>query len=103
MSTSESLRARAVQVTESHLLVELEDGSRYSALISLFPILAEATPEERADWELIGGGSGIHWPKIDEHISVFSIVYPEQTIPMAPAPMRRHIRRNQQRRSRRMA
>jgi hypothetical protein len=37
----------------------------------------EATPRERADWELIGGGIGVHWEAIDEDISVASLLQPE--------------------------
>lgn len=98
MSTFENLRGRTLEITESHLVVELEDGSRYRAPITLFPILADATADERAHWEFIGGGSGIHWPDIDEHISVFSLVHPELTIPVRPEVIERHIRRNREER-----
>jgi hypothetical protein len=80
MNTSENIRAIGVVVTETHLIVELEDGSRHAAPIALFPILADASPDERQDWEFIGAGTGIHWPEIDEDISVFSIVHPTRTV-----------------------
>ena len=83
MNSSETLKAVKLEITNSHLVVELEDGTRHSAAISLFPILADATPEQRAKWEVIGGGVGFHWPEIDEDISVFSVVHPERTVPMS--------------------
>jgi hypothetical protein len=99
MSTSENLRAKAVQVTEGELVVVLADGSRHAVPLGLFPILAEATPGERARWELLGGGVGIHWPELDEHVSVFSVVHPERTVPMRAGAVERHLARNRRRRS----
>ena len=49
MSTSENLRAMAVQVTERELIVVLADGSRHAVPLGLFPILAEATPGEKGE------------------------------------------------------
>jgi len=99
MSTSESLRARVVDVTESELVIELTDGTRHAASLLLFPILAEATVEERARWRLIGGGTGIHWPELDEHVSVFSIVSPDRTVPMRREAVERHLEINRVRRA----
>lgn len=59
------------------LSVTLSDGRVVSAPLVWFPRLADATPRERSDWELIGGGIGIHWEKIDEDISVESLLRPE--------------------------
>lgn len=103
MSSSESLRARALELTDDHLVVELEDGSRHSAPISLFPVLADAPAEERARWHFTGGGTGIHWPDIDEDISVFSIVYPERTVPMRSETTARLVRESRERRRNRSA
>jgi hypothetical protein len=99
MSISESLRAKAVQVTDHELVVVLADGSRHAVPFTLFPILAEATPAERARWELFGEGIGISWPDLDEHVSVFSVVHPERTIPMRQQATERLLARNRQRRS----
>lgn len=99
MSTSENLQAKAVQVTDRDLVVVLADGSRHAVPLVLFPILAEATPGERARWELLGNGIGIHWPDLDEHVSVFSVVYPERTIPMRKQAVQRHLARNRHCRS----
>lgn len=98
MSISENLRANAVQVTDRELIVELHDGSRHAVPLDLFPILAEATPEERSQWELLGNGVGVHWPELDEHVSVFSVVYPERTVPMRPEAAQGHLVRNRRRR-----
>ena len=62
--------AMTVSVTEDTLAVQLSDGRDISVPLSWYPRLAHATPEERDHWELIGGGQGIHWPDLDEDISV---------------------------------
>jgi hypothetical protein len=62
--------ARDVRVTKEALLVELEDGRSLSVPLAWFPRLAHGTPRERREWRLIGGGRGIHWPALDEDISV---------------------------------
>jgi hypothetical protein len=59
-----------VKVTESTLNVDLSDGRSITVPISWYPRLDNATPSERDRWELIGDGHGIHWPEIDEDISV---------------------------------
>ena len=62
--------AQHVLVTEHTLTVDLEDGRTLSAPLGWYPRLANATPEERERWRLIGQGSGIHWDDIEEDISV---------------------------------
>lgn len=69
--------AMDVVCTGNTLTVLLADGRTVSAPIAWFPLLLEATPRQRADWELIGGGIGIHWEAIDEDISVASLLQPE--------------------------
>lgn len=63
-------RATAIEVTEDTLTAELHDGRTISVPLSWYPRLVHATPEERNNWELIGTGEGIHWPDLDEDISV---------------------------------
>lgn len=63
-------RAESVEVTDAELIVHLLDGRRLSAPLVWFPRLLRATPEQRAKWELLGDGEGIHWPLIDEDLSV---------------------------------
>lgn len=73
MSTLEvELRPQAnnVKFTDVSISVELLDGRTISAPLSWFPRLVDASGEQRENWELIGDGEGIHWPDIDEDLSV---------------------------------
>lgn len=65
-----------VSCSTDALSATLSDGRTVSVPLVWFPRLLEATPSERADWELIGGGIGIHWEAIDEDISVASLLQP---------------------------
>lgn len=62
--------AMTVSVTDDTLMVQLSDGRDISVPLSWYPRLVHATVTERDHWELIGGGQGIHWPDLDEDISV---------------------------------
>src|SRR5438034_2155124 len=66
--------ATVVAVNEDTLLVELSDGRTIAAPLAWYPRLAHATTAERGSWRLIGGGRGIHWPAIDEDISVVNLL-----------------------------
>jgi hypothetical protein len=73
MNTSTDLAtaaAESVIVSEEILTVDLTDGRTISVPISWYPRLAHGTVEERNHWELLGSGVGIHWPDLDEDISV---------------------------------
>ena len=59
-----------VHVGVDRLVVELEDGRAISLPLSWYPRLLHGKPEERNNYRLIGGGSGIHWPDLDEDLSV---------------------------------
>ncbi len=59
-----------VSVTADSLSVDLSDGRTISAPLAWFPRLVHATLAERKKWRLIGNGQGIHWPDVDEDISV---------------------------------
>ena len=63
-----------ISFTADALHVVLADGREVSAPLQWFPRLLKATPEQRAQWELIGDGIGIHWPLIDEDIEVESLL-----------------------------
>ena len=63
-------RARTVEVTDDEITAHLVDGRTISVPRAWSWRLAEATPEQRAHWELIGDGEGMHWPEIDEDLSV---------------------------------
>ena len=62
--------AEDVTVTEDTLTAELSDGRTISVPLAWYPRLVHATEEERGNWRLIGGGHGIHWPDLDEDVSV---------------------------------
>lgn len=66
--------ADSVTTTEDVLVVELSDGRTISVPLAWFPRLAHGTPSERTNWQLIGRGEGIHWPDLDEDISVRSLL-----------------------------
>ena len=61
---------KRVDFTTTALKVELSDGRVISVPLSWYPRLVDATPRELSNWELIGGGQGIHWPYLDEDISI---------------------------------
>ncbi len=58
-----------VYFTEDTLSVDLLDGRTITAPLAWYPRLLHATPEQRNNWKLCGGGYGIHWPDIDEDLS----------------------------------
>jgi len=66
--------ATKVTVSDSTLDVELQDGRSLSVPIAWYPRLEHATRKERDNWTLTGSGLGIHWPDIDEDISVEALV-----------------------------
>lgn len=74
MSSSpiEIVVARATNVTTSDdsLIVDLSDGRTISVPLGWFPRLTHGSAEQRANWRLLGPGTGIHWPDLDEDISV---------------------------------
>lgn len=66
--------AEHVSVTEDSLIVDLDDGRTVTVPLAWFPRLLHGTIEERNKWRLIGKGEGIHWPDLDEDISVEGIL-----------------------------
>jgi hypothetical protein len=67
-------RAQDVLVTEDELTVSLADGRRVSVPLAWFPRLLHASPAQRSNWQLLGDGEGIHWPDVDEDVSVAGIL-----------------------------
>ena len=63
-------RAQRVSLTEDVLVVDLVDGRTISVPLTWYPRLAHGSQAERAHWRFIGEGEGIHWPDLDEDISV---------------------------------
>jgi hypothetical protein len=71
--------ARGVTIDRRHLVVELSDGRAISVPVAWFPRLLHGTTGERGNWRLIGSGEGIHWPDLDEDISVASLLAGRQS------------------------
>ena len=66
--------AQHLKVTDDTLSVELSDGRMIAVPLVWYPRLAHATSKERNSWRLVAGGHGIHWPDIDEDISVANLL-----------------------------
>ncbi len=62
-------KIKKITVTEDTISAQLMDGRTISVPLSWSWRLSEATPKQRANWEIIGDGHGVHWPDIDEDIS----------------------------------
>ena len=62
-------RIKDIQVTETRITANLVDGRTISVPLAWSWRLSDATPDQRANYELIGDGQGVHWPDIDEDIS----------------------------------
>jgi hypothetical protein len=63
-----------VSVTDDELVIALLDGRTIAVPLAWYPRLLHGTQEERKDWRLIGRGVGIHWPALDEDISVAHVL-----------------------------
>lgn len=63
-----------VSTTEDTLTVDISDGRTISVPLGWYPRLEYSSPEERANWRLIGKGQGIHWEDIDEDINVTGLL-----------------------------
>ncbi|HEY3271833.1 MAG TPA: DUF2442 domain-containing protein [Geothrix sp.] len=63
-------RATHLWFERERLVVQLRDGRELACPLAFFPRLAAASAEDLADWRLLGGGRGIHWPRLDEDLSV---------------------------------
>lgn len=66
--------AREASVSEDELTVHLIDGRKLSVPLVWFPRLLHGTPEQRTNFELIGEGEGIHWPELDEDLSIAGLL-----------------------------
>jgi hypothetical protein len=80
--------AQNVTVTEDTLTVELSDGHSIFAPLAWYPRLVPGTPDERTNWRLVGQGTGIHWPALDEDISVENLLAGQ-----APGESQRSLKR----------
>src|SRR6188474_2749701 len=73
-SGTEITEAQSLTVSDEALVVDLADGRTITAPLVWFPRLSHGSATERGNWRLIGGGEGIHWPDLDEDISVGSLL-----------------------------
>lgn len=71
---SDALVAQNVTITDDDLLVDLLDGRSISVPLAWYPRLLNGTPQERKNWRWIGRGVGIHWPDLDEDLSVIGLL-----------------------------
>jgi hypothetical protein len=79
-SASAAERVLDVQSTDDTLSVSLRDGCVIAVPLVWYPRLLNATPAQRQNWKIAGGGYGIHWPDLDEDLST------EGLLRGAPAP-----------------
>jgi hypothetical protein len=77
-------RIQHIEISDDTLSVDLADGRRLAVPLAWFPRLLHATQEQRNKWELLGDGEGIHWPEIDEDLSVAGLLRGSPA-PEAPA------------------
>jgi hypothetical protein len=68
------VRAQSLVVTEDGLIVDLSDGRSITVPLAWYPRLIHGTTEERNNWRWIGDREGIHWPELDEDISVENLL-----------------------------
>jgi hypothetical protein len=71
----QDVKIKDIQVTEDTITANLVDGRTISVPLAWSWRLSEATPKQRAHYELIGDGQGVHWPDIDEDISAEGMLY----------------------------
>ena len=71
----QEVRIKNIEVTDDTITAYLVDGRVISVPLAWSWRLSEATPEQRANYEIIGDGQGIHWPEIDEDISAEGMLY----------------------------
>lgn len=83
--TSRDARVRSVEVTDKLIIAHLMDGRTISVPLSWSWRLADATPSQRNNFEIIADGIGIHWPDVDEDISVRGMLVGTP----APRPLRK--------------
>lgn len=69
-----SISAKSLRFDENSMWVDLTDGRSLGIPLAWFPRLLAATPEQRAAYEISGGGAGLHWPELDEDISVAGLL-----------------------------
>ncbi len=79
-------RAEHAHCTEDELVVVLTDGRTLSVPLAWFPRLANASVRQRAKCELLGNGSGMHWPMVDEDISISGLLTGSPSFELRQSP-----------------
>lgn len=79
-------RALDVRVSDDTLSVDLMDGRTITVPLVWYPRLLNATPEQRKNWHISGGGYGVHWPDVDEDLSTEGLL---RGAPAPDAPVKR--------------
>jgi hypothetical protein len=74
LATEDTAKVVDVSVSDTTLKVSLDDGREMSVPLEWFPRLRDASAAQRANWRLIGTGEGMHWPDVDEDISVAGLL-----------------------------
>lgn len=72
--------AVGVFFTDDSIRLQLSDGREVKVPLEFYPVLAKATEKERKNFKIIGMGTGIHWPDLDEDISVEGIVLGRRSV-----------------------
>lgn len=73
-------RVSGIRFERGSMVVDLEDGRALAVPLEWFPKLRDATAAQRKNWRAIGKGIGIHWPQLDEDISVRGLLLPETAL-----------------------
>lgn len=76
--------AQSIICTDTELVVNLADGRVLSIPLVWFPRLLDASPQAREHYELLGNGEGVHWPDVDEDISVAGLLAGQPSIEYRP-------------------
>ncbi|MCY4044081.1 MAG: DUF2442 domain-containing protein [Cellvibrionales bacterium] len=67
-------QAQTISFTQDSFVVDLVDGRTIRVPLHWFPLLNNASQDERENWELLGNGEGIHWSDLDEDLSVAGLL-----------------------------
>ena len=68
-------RVKDTHFTDDTVNVDLLDGRTITAPLAWYPHLLRAAPEQRANWQMAGGGCGMHWPDIDEDLNTHGLLH----------------------------
>ena len=86
-------RIIGLKVTSNNIIAQLADGRTVSVPLAWSWRLAEATPAQRNNFEILGSGQGVHWPDVDEDLSAAGM------LGGVPARRPKHAEKLQQRRA----